>query len=100
VKDTLQETVDSIREELKGGYGGLWSIEHPDLRHPLVLRVSPDGCGPTGAAVWLVTLSCGGRVLYDTGLSRSVEPTEFASLLYVFLRAALNTVKAPPPKPS
>lgn len=94
-KDNLQEIVDNIRAALKThGGGGYWSIKHPLLEHPLELDVTPDG------TTWFVSLKCGGRVLFDTGPTMSVEPEHFMFNLYVMFRKAIRILTTPPEKPS
>jgi hypothetical protein len=94
-KDNLQEITDGIRADLKKGFGGKFQINHPELKHPLVLDVTPDG-----VSAWLVRMKCGDRILYDTGHAMCVNPDEFLSNLYVILRSAIKAAKTPPPKPS
>lgn len=89
--DNLQEIVDSIREDLSKGQGGSWQIGHPDLETPMLLDIRVDGVN-----AWLVKLACGEQVVFDTGYASSVKPEEFVNKLYVFLRAAINTLTHPP----
>ena len=97
MSDNLQEIVDAIRKELRehGPMGAGFAIAHPSLKDPLVVEVTPDG-----VTAWLVKVTVGKRVLFDTGDRLCVHPDEFISGLYVFIRACIKAAIEGPPKPS
>lgn len=94
MSDNLQQISDDIRAELRrtGGWC-VTDIAHHALKEPLRLDVRSDG-----VSAWLVTATCGDRVLFDTGHSLCVHPDEFLSGLYVFLRACIRALTMPAPK--
>ena len=92
--DNLQQIVDEMREHYAKNMGGIFEIASATLPAPLVVDVVPDGL------MWLLKVSCGDRVLYDTGMAMAVKPQEFLSNLYVFVRACMKAAITPAPKPS
>lgn len=95
MSDNLPQIVDGIRAELEKGRGGHWIIEFPGFGRSLMLDVAVDGVD-----AWLVKLSCGKRILFNTGASSSVTPKEFKEGLEKFLRWGLHAAKQEPEKPS
>jgi len=91
--DNLQEIVDGIRTELKKGFGGDFVIRHPHLREPLTMRVTVDG-----ATAWLVRITCGRKVLIDTGHAMCFHPDEFMNDLYVIIRRCIRSLTTPAPE--
>ena len=92
--DNLQQIVDEMREHYSKGMGGIFEIASATLPAPIVVDVVPDGI------MWLLKVTCGERVLYDTGMATAVKPDEFLNGLYVFVRACMKAATTPPPKPS
>jgi len=92
--DNLQQIVDEMRAHYRMGMGGIYEVASESLPAPLVIDVIPDGI------MWMLKVTCGDRVLYDTGPSRAVKPDEFLNGLYVFVRACMKAAVAHPSKPS
>jgi hypothetical protein len=92
--DNVQQIVDEMRQHYAGGMGGIFEIVSPMLPAPLVIDVVPDGI------LWMLKVTCGERVLCDTGMATAVKPDEFLNGLYVFVRACMKTATTPIPKPS
>jgi hypothetical protein len=94
VADNLQQIVDEMRAHFRKGPGGVFEVESHTLPAPIVFRVIPDGI------MWMLKITCGERVLYDTGMTTAVKPEEFLNDLYVILRSCMKAAVTPPPKPS
>jgi hypothetical protein len=86
--NNLQEVVDTIREDLKDGFGGFWRLHGDGIPKEILLEVKPDG------VTWLVGVSIGS----DYKEAVVVDPKEFINNLYVlvvqWLREATEKKKA------
>jgi hypothetical protein len=73
--NNLQEVVDSIRADLRDGFGGFWRLHGDNIPKEILLEVRPDG------VTWLVGVSIGS----DYKENIAVDPKEFVSNLYVLV---------------